>query len=123
VSRKSRERSLEAQERWPNLFQFLGGYLHQDWPEHSGTPEKAIEDAINGWDLPGRRLVLKEWRDWNSVRGCRRDVAACVNDGLGVEVYFSSEVEARKFMNLVHDKLITSVRTDTGEKWNLKPGP
>jgi hypothetical protein len=117
LSRATRERSLEAQERWPNLFQFLGGYLHQDWPIHSASPEQAVEQAVADWTLDGRQLVLKEWRDWNNVRGCRRDVAAFVNDGLGVNVHFASDLEARQFMNLVYDMLIVSVRAETGKKW------
>jgi hypothetical protein len=117
MSRKSRERRLEALERWPSLVQFLGGYLHQDWPEKSGAIERAIDVAIAGWDLEGRQLVLKEWRDWNNVRGCRTDIAASVNDGLGVEVHFATEVAARQFMNLVYDKLIVSVRSETEGTW------
>ncbi len=117
MSRKSRERSLEAQERWPNLAQFLGGYLHEDWPEESGTVERAIDAAVAGWDLEGRQQVLKEWRDWNNVRGSRTDIAASVNDGLGVEVHFATEAEARQIMNLVYDKLIASVRAETEGKW------
>jgi hypothetical protein len=117
VSRKFRERSLEAQERWPNLVQFLGGYLLQDWPEQSGTPEAAVDAAITGWDLAGRQLALKEWRDWNNLRGCRSDIAASMNDGLGVEVHFASELDARQFMNMVYEKLIASVRAEVGRDW------
>jgi hypothetical protein len=112
VSRKSRERRLEAEERWPNLFQFLAGYLHQDWPELSGAPDKAVDQAIADWDLAGRQRVLTEWRDWNNARGCRADVAAHVNEGLGVEVYFASELAARQFMNMVYEKLVVSVRAE-----------
>ncbi|MBX9582738.1 MAG: hypothetical protein K2X87_20730 [Gemmataceae bacterium] len=28
---------------YPTLSQFLGAYLHQDWPEEFSTPEAAIE--------------------------------------------------------------------------------
>ena len=31
----------------PALWQFLGAYLHQDWPEVHGTVEQALEDFIS----------------------------------------------------------------------------
>ena len=117
MSRRSRELRLEANERWPNLCQFLGGHLHQDWPIHSGSPEKAVEHALAEWDLAGRRSVLVEWRDWNQIRGCRPDVTTSMNDELGVDVFFETDLEARQFMNMVYDKLITSVRAETSKDW------
>jgi len=109
---------LEAETNWPNLCQFLGCYLHQDWPINGGTPEEAIDTAIADWDLAGRRKVLREWREWNRLRGGQTDGAASVNDGLGVEVSFVDEDEARQFMNMVYDKLIASVRAETGHQWS-----
>lgn len=117
MSRGSRERHLEAQQRWPTLCQFLGAYLHQDWAEEFDTPEQAIDAAIAGCELAGHQQVLKEWRDWNNTHGHRTDVAAYVNDGLGVEVDFDTELEARQFMNLIHDKLVVSVRAETSRNW------
>ena len=35
-----------ARERFPELRQFLGGYLHQDFPEVHGDAESAIASAI-----------------------------------------------------------------------------
>jgi hypothetical protein len=108
---------LEAEERWPNLCQFLGCHLHQDWRINGATPEQAVDSAVADWDLKGRQQVLREWRDWNDTRGWQTDVAASVNDGLGVEVRFATEVEARHFMNMIYEKLIVSVRAETEEKW------
>jgi hypothetical protein len=115
VSRKSRERRLEAEERWPTLSRFLGSYLHEDWPIHSGTPEKAVDEAVSVADFELRRRLLKEWRDWNNVRGCQSDIAVSINDGLGVNVYFEDEVDARSFMNSVYEKLIVAVRAEADE--------
>jgi hypothetical protein len=117
VSRKTRERNLEAQERWPNLFQFLACYLHQDWPLEADTPEQAVDQAVANWNLEGRQRVLREWRDWNNVRGCRSDIAASLYDGFEINIYFPSDVEARQFMNMVYEKLITSVRSETAGRW------
>lgn len=108
---------LEAETRWPNLCQFLGCYLHKDWGINGATPEDAVDTAVSDWDLVGRQKVLREWREWNGLRGCQSDVATSVNDGLGVEVSFAGEAEARQFMNMVYEKLIVSVRAETEKRW------
>jgi hypothetical protein len=40
-----------------------------------------------------------------------------MNDELGVDVFFETDLEARQFMNMVYDKLITSVRAETSKDW------
>ena len=117
MSRQTRERRLQAEEKWPNLCQFLG-CLQGNGPILSGTPEAAVDQGIAAADLQHRQAVVREWKDWNGRLGWRTDVAAFVNDGLGVNVPFASEIDARQFMNMVHDRLITSVRAETTKDWN-----
>ena len=112
MSRATRQRRLDAEERWPDLFRFLGCYLHQDWPEESGSPEAAIDLAIAEHDLQERQTVARQWWDWNAVEGSKFDPRSSVNDGLGVEVWFEKPEEARVFMNSVYDKLIVSIRKE-----------
>ena len=112
----SRELRLEAEERWPTLKNFLGCYLHQDWPVDDGSPEAAIDHAISDHSLEDRRLVAKEWRDWNGKVGSKTDPRRQVNDGFGVNLFFKKPQEARAFMNLVYDKLVSSIKADT-ETW------
>jgi hypothetical protein len=117
MSRKSRERWLEAEEWWPALQQFLSCYLHQDWPDDHGSPEKAIDAAICENPLDFRQAVAREWCDWNATRGGQYDPRAEINDGFGVEVAFENPDEARQFMNSVYDKLVVSIRREAGERW------
>jgi len=117
MSRKSRERWLEAEERWPALQQFMGCYLHQDWPDDHGSPDNAIEAAIDENPLDVRKAVTRDWWNWNATLGAQYDPRAAINEGLGVEVVFESANEARKFMNSVYDKLVVSIRRETGEPW------
>ncbi|MDC8753067.1 contact-dependent growth inhibition system immunity protein [Erythrobacter sp. sf7] len=117
MSRKTRDIRLEAEGRWPTLYQFLGAYCHQDWPEDYGTPEAAVDAAIADYLLPIRQQVLQEWRDWNSTRGAEYDPRSAVNDGFGVDVCFEKPSDARQFMNMVYDKLIVSVRNETSKDW------
>lgn len=117
MSRKSYERRRGAEERWPTLYQFLAGYCHQDWSDFHGTPEGAIDAAIADYSLERQRTVLREWRDWNVAEGSHHDPRAAVNEGLGVNVMFYEPVDARDFMNMVYDKLIVSVRSETEAKW------
>ena len=109
---RTRKLRLEAEDRWPTLYQFLGGYLHQDWPEDDGTPEAAVDHAISDYSLEQRKLVAKEWWDWNAKIGSQNDPRRHVNEGLGVNVFFRKPEEARAFMNLVYDKLIVSIRKE-----------
>jgi hypothetical protein len=118
VTRATRQRRLDAKQRWPDLFQLLGAYLHQDWPEESGTPEAAVALAIAEHSLEQRQTVARQWWDWNAVEGSKADPRPAINDGLGVEVWFDTPLEARQFMNAVYDKLIVSIR---GEVRDWKP--
>ena len=113
-----RELRLEAEERWPMLYQFLG-YCHEDWPEFHGTPEGAVEAAIAEYPLKMRQEVLRQWRDWNVSVGIKDDVRKLVNTGLGVKVFFEQPIDGRNFMNMVYEKLIVSVRAETGRDWKL----
>lgn len=117
MSTESRELGLEARERWPVLYQFLGAYCHQDWPEEHGTPEDAVNAAIADYPLEMRQQVVREWREWNAAAGAVDDVRKMVNEGLGVEVWFEKPSDGRDFMNEVGVKLIASIRTDLGGQW------
>lgn len=103
----------EAEETWPNLKQFLESYLHQDFVIDDGTPEAAVDHAIAENSLERRKLVAKEWWDWNSRVGSKADPRRHVNDGLCVYVFFKKADDARHFMNMVYGKLIVSIRRET----------
>ena len=111
MSRHGRSWS-EAGARYPMLQQFLGCYLHQDWPEESGTPQRAVEEAIADCPLERRRQVRRELaallRSTDEDTSLRR----VLNDGLGVEVYFREPSEARAFAEEVERKLLESVRSE-----------
>ncbi len=94
------------------LQQFLGGYLHEDWPEESGTPQAAVDAAIADYPLELRQQVRRELaallRSTNEDTSLRR----VLNDGLGVNVYFRKPVEARAFAEAVERKLLESIKTE-----------
>ena len=117
MSRSTRELRLEAEELWPALHQFLGCYLHQDWPDDHISPEGAIDAAISDNPVEILEAVTREWWDWNAKKGALFDPRSAINEGLGVEVVFESPLEARQFMNSVYDKLIISIRGERGEHW------
>jgi hypothetical protein len=117
VSRGSRQRRLEAEERWPGLFQFLACYLHQDWTIEFSDPAQAIDAAISGSDIDAQIVLVREWGDWNASAGMNQDVRPSVNEGFGVEVHFERSIDARHFMNMVYDKLMVSIRGAKGKDW------
>lgn len=101
----------ETEARYPLLGQFLGGYLHEDWPVFSGTPEKAVEQAIAEYPVPLRRQVRRELA--GLLQGCDDDtrLRAILNDGLGVNVSFKQPGEARQFAEEVERKLLRSIES------------
>lgn len=117
MSRKSYRLRGEAEERWPALYQFLACYCHEDWPELHGTLEGAIDAAIAGARLEGRKQVAREWWAWNANAGASEDLRAIVNRGLGVKRHFRQPIEARQFMDMVYDKLVLSIRAEAGPYW------
>lgn len=40
--------STELSRQYPALWQFLGAYLHQDWPEEYESPSGALRDFVSG---------------------------------------------------------------------------
>ncbi len=51
---------MNATERYPETLQFLGGYLHQDWPEDYATADEAVRVAIAESDAKRLRGVERE---------------------------------------------------------------
>ena len=96
----------EMQSRFERLWQFLGGYLHQDWPELHATPEGAVADAIADYPL---EMLEEVHRQLQSVLAETPDdtrLRSVLNGGFGVNVYFHRPAEARAFadstLNQVH---------------------
>ncbi|MEO6359034.1 MAG: contact-dependent growth inhibition system immunity protein [Sphingomicrobium sp.] len=106
----------EHQERWPALCQFLGGYLHQDWPDVYGKPHLAIAAAVAEYPLSNRQQVAREWWNWNQSAGAVDDVRKQAYS-LGVCVSFNTPIDARHFMNSVYDRLVESIRIEVGRDW------
>lgn len=111
MSRGERIRKREEVEcLYPTLAQFLGGYLHEDWPIFSGSPENAVDQAIAEYPVEDRQQVCRELA--GLLEGSDDDVRLrdVLNDGLGVNVYFKKPAEARAFAEEIERKLLTSIK-------------
>ncbi len=110
MSRAQRKRD-EAEALYPALAQFLGGYLHEDWDIFSGTPEKAVDQAIDEYPVERRQQVRRELA--RLLEGSDDDtlLRATLNDGLGVNLYFRKPSEARTFAEEVEQKLLASIKS------------
>ena len=117
MSRHGRRRD-EARERYPALAQFFGAYLHQDWPRESGTPGRAVAQAIADFPLEYRQQIRRELKNFLADNEDDSRLRAVLNDGLGVNVYFRKPAEARAFALDAEQKLLESVRTETSGRWN-----
>jgi hypothetical protein len=109
MSRRDRLRS-DTEVRYPLLGQFLGGYLHEDWSIFSGTPEKAVDQAIAEYPVPILQQVRREQA--GLLQGCDDDARLrdILNEGLGVNVFFKQPREAREFAEDVERRLLQSIK-------------
>jgi hypothetical protein len=64
---------VRATEAYPELFRFLGGHLHQDWPEDAASADEAVEQAIAG--APRERLATVADEIDALLRTCRAEQA------------------------------------------------
>lgn len=101
----------ESEARYPLLWQFFGAFLHEDWPIFSGTPEKAVEQAIADYTVPLRQQARRELVSLLERCDDDSDLRRILNDGLGVNVYFKEAGEARAFAEDVERKLIESIKS------------
>jgi hypothetical protein len=109
VSRGGRLRD-EAEDLYPVLGQMLGGYLHEDWPIFSGTPEKAVDDAIADRTIEHRQQARRELLALLAASDDDTRLRKVLNEGLGVNVLFRKPGEARAFAEEIERKLLASVK-------------
>ena len=109
MSRKRRERSLQAKENWPALLSSLNeNFGERFWMEFSSF-EEARAAAAEKLDQGQIKQVLQEWWSWNATVGAVDDPRTEIAH-LGVEPRFDSSAEGRQFMNAYYDTMITKVR-------------
>jgi len=116
MSRQTRERRLEAEERWPTLHRLLVRYFGPTVFHEFETLPEARRAAVAGFDMESLKHAATEWWAWNQEVGWKQDLPYCL-DAYGVELDFGTDLEARKFMNQVYDDLIVAIRKhDNGWK-------
>jgi hypothetical protein len=113
MSRRTRERRLDATERWPNLQRLLQGFCDSSSP----SVELVFNQAIDGWSLESQQAAAREWWTWNATHGWKSDAPDFLSDGFDVDMDFADDVAARQFMNGIYDRLIVSVRAKAGKDW------
>lgn len=99
-----------AERRYPLLHRFLGGYLHQGWPELHGSAEGAIADAIADYSDDLRSKVRDELAGLATEVSDDTDLRAALNDGFDVCVHFPKPRAARAFVEMAMGKLDHSLQ-------------
>ena len=100
--------------RFFRLQQFLGGYLNEGWPYVHGTPERAVETAIDECPIELRQQVRRELHAVLSEVTDDKEFLEVLNLGLGVNVHFKRPEEARTFAEGVEAKLMRSIKEHFG---------
>jgi hypothetical protein len=117
MSRATLERRRDAEAHWPALLKFLGEVQDLRGGEQELFTASAIEQTACQWDLDGRKALVREWWSLNNERGWKEDIDALLNDGFGIDRDFASAGDSRRFMSMVYDALIISVRAEAGIDW------
>jgi hypothetical protein len=96
----------------------LGWYFNEDRQLLHGSVEDALAKSAAEMPLEARKSIIREWYDWQAKEGMsNEDLRRFVQDGFGVNLHFEKPIDARNFMNSVHDRLIESIRSETGKQW------
>ena len=98
--------------RYRLLSQFLGSYLHQNWPDFYETPDQAVETAIEECPTELRQQLRRELASLLAETPDDKQLRDVLNWGLGVGVYFRRPEEARAFAESVEEKLMTSIKRE-----------
>ena len=105
MSRQTREREIEARERWPTLLSLLQSYFGLGVFHRFDTLPEAKRAAVSAHDVSTQKRLVGEWTDWNTSVGARANLPDYL-DAYGVDLDFESDAEARQFMNEIYDELI-----------------
>ena len=108
-ARRQRVRE-DMERRFYRLQQFLGCYLHEDWAELHGTPEKAVDAAIGDYPIEYRQQVRRELAAVLAETPDDADLRKILNEGLGVNVLFKHASEARSFAEEIERKLLMTIK-------------
>ena len=100
----------EMGQRFYRLGQFLGCYLHEDWPEMHGTPSKAIDAAISEYPIKLLQQVRHEFALLLEETPNDVELRSKLGEGLGVRVHFKDPAEARAFAEQAEAKLMRSIK-------------
>ena len=123
MSRRTRERWLEAAERWPNLQRLLQSCFDEEALKRHGSADAAMDRAIGDWPLKALQDATREWWDFNATRSWKSGGLDIVSEGFGVGRDFPKPTDARRYMNQVYDKLIVAIRAQAGKDWRPDAAP
>jgi hypothetical protein len=71
---------VSAAEAYPDLFQFLGGYLHQDFDLDGGTADDAVRQAIASTPAEARAAVAAQIDSLMTAHSDERSLEVAVNE-------------------------------------------
>ena len=108
----------QALQKWPLMRRLGDLYFNEDRDIMWGSIEEAMAQAVLDYSVAEREAVLREWEDWSFSESLANDLRHLVNDGLGFNIFFKSDDEARDFMIMVRDSF-KSV-PNAGAKGNRK---
>jgi hypothetical protein len=96
--------------RFWRLWQFLGGYFHEDRDLLYGTPEQALERAMAEYPVELRREVRHQLVAVMAETEGDETFECVLTDGLGVNIHLKHPSEARAFAEHVERRLLASIK-------------
>ncbi|WP_323800624.1 hypothetical protein [Parasphingorhabdus sp.] len=119
MSRRRRELRLEAEERWPTLFEGISWVWNEDQSVFYENEDSAIKSLATEHPLQWRQQFIKEWRECDVEWGHQSNFHVLLQDGLNMNRVLKDNVEGRQLWSKAYDTVIDSVRAEfktSGEK-------
>jgi CdiI immunity protein len=92
-------------DRWPALFQFFGGYLHQDF-DMDGRAKECVLKAIVDSDIEGLAEVASNLRELRA-QGWSDDAIGRALSDLGMQYFpYADDLTSREWVEWVYARVV-----------------
>lgn len=98
------QNSWEWNERFPQLSQFLGGYLHRNYSEFHATPEDAIDEYVTEVDPEDRTQAAQEITELLTMVSSDQELDTATT-ALGLDLLPPEGMSLRQWLELIRQRI------------------
>ncbi|MFI6008169.1 contact-dependent growth inhibition system immunity protein [Streptomyces sp. NPDC051243] len=104
VPQMNPQNAWEWNERFPQLSQFLGGYLHRNYSEFHASPEDAIDDYVSEVDLEDRTQAAQEITELLTMVSSDEELHTGTTE-LGLDLLPPQGMTLRQWLELIRQRI------------------